>query len=100
MKALALVLCVALAVPAVAEPTAKDAPVVVKAGAVVPFDGVLDTADAFVATEKALASAKAKVASYEAAPPVPLVVVVAVVAVVVGGAAGVGVTYLATRPKP
>jgi len=100
MKMLALLLC--LAVPCFAAPTSADAPVKVKAGDLVPFDGVLDTAPATVQTERLVADLSARVASYEKAPPVAVAVVIAVVATAVGLAAGAGgmCLYVATRPKP
>lgn len=99
MKALALVLC--LAVPCwAATPTRADAPLQVKAGSLVPFDGVLDTPEATVDTEQRLARSEAKVVSYEKAPPVPVAVVIAIVSGCVGLALGVGgtVAYIKLHP--
>lgn len=100
MKPLSLLLVVALAAPASADPpTAKDAPVKVAKDALVPFDGVLDTTEGYTSLVRAERSCAAERDVLKRGPPVGLVVLVAALGLVVGGAVGAGVTYAATRPK-
>lgn len=97
----AIALTLLLAQPKPDAPIAVPAaPVKLEQGQLAPFPGVLDTEASFVDTEKRLAAAEAKVKVYEASPPVPVLVVAVVVSVVLAGAAGAGITYAATRPKP
>lgn len=63
-----------------------------------PRNVVLTPSEAVTAAKR-LTSCEAKVAAYEASPPVPVVVVVAVVAALVGVSLGAGITYAVTRPK-
>lgn len=103
MKALTLLLVVALAAPAWADPpvpTPADAPVKVAKGSVVPFDGVLDTEPGFVSQVRSHRGCEAERDVLRRGPPVGLVVLVAVIGVAVGGAVGAGLTYAATRPRP
>lgn len=96
MKALALLLCLAL--PAYAgTPTPADAPVRVKAGSVVPFDGVLESEAGFVEAERSAESDRAARKVLEQRPPVAIVVVAIVGAAVAGAAAAVGVTCAVTK---
>ena len=99
--ALSLVLVLALAAPAWADPppTAKDAPVKVAQGQLVPFAGVLDSPEGYTALVRAERSCAAERDVLKRGPPVGLVVLVAALGIVVGGAVGAGVTYAATRPK-
>lgn len=99
MRAFALLLVVALAAPAWAEPPA-DAPVRVRAGSVVPWDGVLDTSDGYTGLVRERERLAAQVRVYEARPSVPVAVVLVVVTAVVSAAAAAGVTYAVTRPPP
>ncbi len=92
VKALALLLTVALSAPAWADPPA-DAP------ALTPRTVTLTEAEA-VAAAKRVVSCEAERDVLRRGPPVGVVVLVAAVAVVVGGAVGAGVTYAATRPRP
>lgn len=87
MKALALLLVVALSAPALA-----DEPVLT------PRVVVLSEAEA-IAAAKRTATCEGKLQVYEARPTVPVAVAIAVVAGIVGAAAGVGVTYAVMRPK-
>lgn len=102
MKALTLLLVVALAAPAWADPpapTPTDAPVKVAKGSVVPFDGVLDTEPGFTAGVRAERACSAERDVLKRGPPVGLVVLAAVLGVAAGGALGAGLTYAATRPR-
>lgn len=100
MKPLALLLVVALAAPAWADPpTARDAPVQVAQGQLVPFDGVLDTPAGYTSLVRAERSCAAERDVLKRGPPVGLVVLAAALGLVVGGAVGAGVTYAATRTK-
>lgn len=101
-RALALSLCVAL--PVFAQPkTHDDAPVKVQSAQLVPFDGILDTEEHFLASEKKHAGDDAKIAELTKALPVvsPMVVaiIVAVASVGLGFGIGFGVAK-ATTPMP
>lgn len=91
MKTLALLLTVALAAPAWADPP-PDSPLA-------PRTVTLTEVEA-VAAAKRIASCEAERDVLRRGPPVGVVVLVAAVAAVVGGAVGAGVTYAATRPRP
>lgn len=91
-RALALVVCLAVAVPAVAQPA--DAPVVCKPG-----DVVLSP-EAALAAAKRLTAAEEKVKVYEANPPLPWwgVVIIGVVAAGAGAAITVGIYEASKKP--
>lgn len=100
MKALILAVVFAAAASWAGPPTAADAPVKVRAGEIVPFDGVLDSSPGYEDLKRREARGSAEAASYKANPPLPVVIAVTVVTAVVAAAAGAGVTYLVTRPAP
>ena len=100
MRPLALVLVVALSVPAWAQ--TADAPVVLQAGDPAPVAGVLLPDALAVRRAKELEGLRAETVSLKedaGKVPVGLIVLVAVLGVVVGGAAGFAVSR-ATAPKP